>query len=484
MRDSCRPKAPFFSIAVPGIGCSASDPVEMRALAMAAESRHDWDDALACWERVVDRAVSSRAQRAEAFARIASFRDRVKPLNTAPARARPWPALAVVFRHVDVTWTADGVTQRFVSHVTEEDLADIHRRVDAFADYVFRFTDGVLRIDPDYLLIEEPLTQLQRIGPFRVPQELAVPLIERRLAGNPQRYEHTLVYTKFVSDDGQTTLRPPYVADTGGGGPGGASYMDYPFFPGHYQGQPGEIELHEFLHPVDMIFNDVLGYPDDVPRNPDQGSGDTVYRRPEGETGIVSLYAHLFRVRYTRLMWSELTQQAPSTFFWGGPNLSDWLLLGPFAAVSGEEALDQPFIDEPGAQPVEGGLLVGRHWTHVRSRGGVLDLADPLGPQPVGAVAYLATAQRICGSYTLHLGANGGVKAWLNGRLVQDTPRPARDFAFNQHGCDVSFKPGYVENLYLFKVQNTARGWRFQARVAGPAMAMPWGSAHVLPGAQ
>lgn len=472
------------AVIVPGAGSGLVAPAAQRSKALAAEERQDWNEALSCWERIIDRSVTTRAQRLEAFAHIARFRGRVAPLNTDPARARPWPTLVVVFRTVDFAWHAQDVrgTRHFMSSFSEADLRDVRRRVAAFADYVFTFTDGLLAIAPDYLVIEEPLTRLAGTGPFCVPPSIALPMIEKHLADKSKRYEHTLVYTKFLSNDGTTTLSAPYAADTGGGGPGGASYMDYPFFPGRYNGQPGEIELHEFLHPVDMIFNDVLGYPDDVPRNPDAGSGDAVYRRPEGEVGIVSLYEYLFRVRTTRLMWSELTQQEPDTFFWGGPNLSDWLLLGPFHAP-GKDALAYAFIAEEGVRPIEGATLAGQTWTHVRSRCGVLDLAAALGAQPVGTVAYLATNQRICGAYTLHLGSNGGVRVWLNDHLVADT-RHDRDFAFNLDAAAVAFRPGYVENTYLFKLQSTARGWKFQARVAGPALAMPWGSTHVLPGAE
>jgi hypothetical protein len=472
------------SFAIPGADAGLMNAEQARDKALAAEAKQDWDSALANWERVIDRCVSTRAQRLEAYEHIYSFRDKVKPLNTDPAKAKPWPTLVVVFKKVDFSW--DGGKNRFQSTVNESDMADIRKRVDAFAKYVFTFSDGTLNIVPDYLVVEEPLTHLEviqgAVPAFIASQATTVPMIVKGLEGNNKRFEHTLVYVKYVGDDGKA-INTPYQADTGGGGPGGASLMTYPLYPGSYNNQqPGEIELHEFLHPVDMIFNDVLGYPDTVVCSPDEGSSDNIYKAPAGEVGMVSLYEYLFRVRYTRLMWSELTQLEPKEFFWGGPNLSDWLVLGPFTAPEGKDPLDEAFINETGVQPAEGVECAGKRWTHVRSVGGVIDLSTVLGGQK-NAVAYLATNQRICGKYKLRMGSNGGLKAWLNGQPVH-TARGARDFAFNQDTADVTFLPDFVENPYLFKVQSSDKGWKFQARVSGANYEMPWGSRHILPGAK
>lgn len=470
---------------IPGADAGLTDAKEMREKALGAETKQDWTQALACWERVIDRSVSSREQRLEAYTHIYAFRDKVEPLNTDPSKAcKQWPTLVVVFKAVDFTW--DNGKSRFQSHVSEKDMADIRRRVSGFAKYVFTFSDGVLNIDPEYLVIDDPVTNLEVIPggtpSFICPQSVTMPLIMKNLKDKNKRYEHTLVYVKFVGDDDKP-INTPYQADTGGGGPGGASFMTYPLYPGGFGGaQPGEVELHEFLHPVDMIFNDVLGYPDTVACNPDQGSSDSIYKAPAGEVGMVSLYEYVFRVRYTRLMWSELTQLEPKEFFWGGPNLSDWVVLGPFTAPAGNDPIDEPFIDEAGTQPAEGAECAGKRWVHARSLGGVIDLAKLLGDQK-NAVAYLATSQRICGTYKLRTGSSGSLKAWLNGQLVQ-TAKGERDFAFNQDATDISFKPDYVENLYLFKVQNSGKGWKFQARASGPNLEMPWGSQHVLPGAK
>ena len=113
---------------------------------------------------------------------------------------------------------------------------------------------------------------------------------------------------------------------------------------------------------------------------------------------------------------------------------------------------------------------------------GVIDLETLLGEKN-SAVAYLATSQRISGLYALHMGSSGGLKAWVNGKLVH-TARGPRDFAFNQDKADITVKPGFDWNLYVFKVQNSGRGWKFQARVAGPDLGIPWGSQHALPGAK
>jgi len=468
-------------VKVPGADWGVTDPNEMREKALAAEAKQDWDSAMTYWERVIDRSVSSRAQRLEAYEHIVAFRSKVKPLNTDPAKAKPWPTLVVIFRTLNCSWEDHGQTKHFVSHVGKDDEEDIRHRVSEFARYVFTFTDGLLRIDPEFLIIDEPLVGTARGGSFSCPPSLTMPIVTKHLKDKDKAYEHTMVYVKFVGDDG-TRLGPPYIADTGGGGPGGASYMDYPFYPKEYSGQAGEVEFHEFLHPVDMMFNDVVGYPDGIVRNPDEGPGDRIYKRPQGEVGIVSLYEYIFRVRYTRLMWSELTQHEPKEFFWGGPNLCDWMVCGPFTAPEGKDSLDEAFVPEDKLAPREGEEVAGRRWVHARSMHGVIDLETLLGEKN-SAVAYLATSQRISGLYALHMGSSGGLKAWVNGKLVH-TARGARDFAFNQDKADITVKPGFDWNLYVFKVQNSGRGWKFQARVAGPDQGIPWGSQHALPGAK
>ena len=377
-------------VKVPGADWGVTDPTEMRDKALAAEAKQDWDSALTYWERVIDRSVSSRAQRLEAYEHIVAFRGKVKPLNTDPAKAKPWPTLVVIFKTLECSWDDHGQTKHFVSHVSKDDEDDIRHRVSEFARYVFTFTDGVINIVPEFLIIDEPLVGTPRAGAFSCPPRLTMPLVMKHLKDKNKTYDHTIGYAKFLGEDG-TRLRPPYGADTGGGGPGGASYTDCPFYPKKYSGQAGEVELHEFLHPVDMMFNDVVGYPDGIVRNPDQRSGDRIYMRPAGEVGLVSLYEYIFRVRYTRLMWSELTRQAPKEFFWGGPNLCDWMVCGPFTAPEGKDSLDQAFIAEDELAPKEGEELAGQRWVHARSVHGVIDLETLLGEKS-SAVAYLATS--------------------------------------------------------------------------------------------
>lgn len=480
--------AQMTGLKIPGADMGVTDPVEMREKGLAAEARQDWDSALTYWERVIDRSVSTRAQRDEASAHIHTFRDKVKPLNADPSKAKSWPTLVVIFKNIDVKW--DGGS--FKSTVNEKDMEDARMRVNAFAKAVFEFTDGTFRIDPEFLVIDEPLTTLDRSEPgpsFSCNREAEMKLIMKRLKnqddvrGTPKRYEHVLAYIKYVGNDG-VVINPPYQADTGGGGPGGASFMDCPWFPGYYKNiEPGEIELHEFLHPVHMIFNDIVCYPDGIAISPDWGGGrNTTWKQIPGEPGIMSLYKYMMRVRYTRLMWSEMTQIEPKEFFWGGPNHCDWVVLGPFTAPEGKDPLEQAFIDEEKIQPAEGAEAGGKTWVHARSLNGVLDLTKLLGDKP-NAVAYVAAQQKICGKYSLSMGSSGGLKAFLNGQLVHTAKGP-RDFAFNQDKVEIMFKPGFELNLYLFKVVNSGKGWKLQARTSGLDGGMPWGSEHELPGAK
>ena len=56
-------------------------------------------------------------------------------------------------------------------------------------------------------------------------------------------------------------------------------------------------------------------------------------------------------------------------------------------------------------------------------------------------------------------------------------------FAFNTLKTTLAFREGFSVNLHVFKVQKSEKGWKFQARVSGENLAMPWGAQHPLIGA-
>jgi hypothetical protein len=468
-------------VAVPGYDSGLQDPVDMRAKALAAESREDWNAALACWERVIDRLISSQAQLDEAFKHILDFRAKVKPLNSDPKKARAWRTLVVIFKTLNAqVETKAGNKEVFASRFTQQEIDDIHARVEGFCKYVFEYTDGILRIEPEYLVMEEPLKELKGQSPYTFPPEIVVPLIRSQIGDKP--FDHTMVYVKFRDDNGKG-LPAPFTAGTSGGdkGPNGSSIMEFPYWKtGGGPGAIGEVELHEWLHPVDMIFTDILGYPAGVTRNPDTYGQDPVFRKPAGK-GLITFYEYMMRCQTTRLMWSELAMREPEHVFWGGSNLKDWLVIGPFEA-KGKDAMDVDFVGEATLRPEEGAEAGGKKWIHSVSRNGMVDLAQVLG-NATDAVAYLATAVRSAGKRNVDMGSSGGMKAWANGQLIHGVGGK-REFKFNTDTVKMTLEPGFSWNLFVFKVQNVGGQWKFQARLRNQDGTQPWGARFALPSAE
>jgi hypothetical protein len=294
----------------------ALDPTELRAKAMAAEAAQDWAGALPTWERVIDRCASTEEQRVEARARIRELRPRVPP-NADPKKARSWKVLAAVYRHLKFSWTDDKQkTQEVHKTVSEADEKKIRKSLESFAGHVSRFSAGMLRLDIDVRVLDEPLTKLHGTGkgPFSPAPHLLIPSLEPLI--KDREVDTVMAYVKYNGDQGPA-VPAPFVAATFGSirEVKGAGFIMVPWhtnypFPGETD---GEMELHEWLHQVDWMFRHVLKYPDELVPSSDQGrfegenrpGGDTEYGRKKGETSWIRFYQHIMEDHVTRQMWSE-----------------------------------------------------------------------------------------------------------------------------------------------------------------------------------
>ena len=297
----------------------ALDPSACRTKALDAEKAQDWAPALEAWERVVDRCVSTEEQRVEARAHIKDLRPRV-PRNTDPQKARPWKTLVVVFRHLKFSWKDGDKTIEVHKTVSPADEKKIRTSLDCFARHVFQFSCGMLRIDPDIVVIEEPLTKLHGSGkgPFSPAPHLLRPFTDPLIKG--KHYDTVFAYVKFDKDQGPN-VPAPFVAATFASiaDVGGAGFVMVPWhtnypFPGETD---GEMELHEWLHQIDWMFRHVLHYPDELVPTSDGGrfegenrpGGDTEYGRKRTETTWIRFYQHIMEDHITRQMWSEATMR-------------------------------------------------------------------------------------------------------------------------------------------------------------------------------
>jgi len=305
-------------------GSKILDAAECRTKALDAEKTEDWAAALTAWERVIDRCPSTEAQLPEARAHIRSLRVKVSR-NADPEKARPWKVLAVIFRQLDFSWTdAQGKTIEVHKTVSADDEKKIRGSLDAFRQHVLRFSSGMLRLDVDIKVIDEPLTKLagQKDGkpPFSPAPHLLRPFIDPLIKDQP--YDTVMAYVKYNGDQGPA-VPAPFVAATFGSirDVNGAGFIMVPWhtnypFPGETD---GEMELHEWLHQIQWMFGHVLRYPEPVTQNPDGGrmegdkrpGGDTEYARKKSETTWIRFYQHIMEDHITRQMWSEATMRLP-----------------------------------------------------------------------------------------------------------------------------------------------------------------------------
>jgi hypothetical protein len=319
--DAERPKAPPFPFLLTDV--QSLDPAACRAKAMDAEKAGDAPAALLAWERVIDRCPSTEEQRVEARARIKDLRTRV-PRNADPAKARPWKTLVVIFRRLEFSWTDAKQNKVEVRKtVNESDEKKIRGSVEAFGAHVLDLSSGLLRVDADIRVVEEPLKTLhgKGAGPFTPAPHLLRPAIDPLIRDTA--YDTVIAYVKFNGDEGPN-VPAPFVAATFGSiaDVKGAGFIMVPWhtsypFPGEAN---GEMEIHEWLHQVDWMFTHVLHYPDPVVPSSDSGrmegenrpGGDPEYARKKTETSWMGLYRHIMEDHITRQMWWESAMRLPA----------------------------------------------------------------------------------------------------------------------------------------------------------------------------
>jgi len=295
------------------------DAAACRAKALAAEKAQDASAALETWERVIDRCASTEEQRVEARAHIMRLRPKV-PRNTDPQKARSWKILVVIFRHLDFSWKDGEKTIQVRKTVGPEDEKKIRTSVESFAKHVFHHSSGMLRIDADIAVVDEPLTKLHGSGkgPFCPAPHLLRWATDPLIKG--KHYDTVFSYVKFNGDKGPD-VPAPFIAATFAsiGDVGGAGFVNVPWrtnypLPGETD---GEMEVHEWLHQIDWMFRHVLHYPDELVPTSDAGrfegdnrpGGDPEYGRKQTETTWIRFYQHIMEDHITRQMWSEATMR-------------------------------------------------------------------------------------------------------------------------------------------------------------------------------
>ena len=294
------------------------DYAETEKAAREMEASEKFAEALILWERVLDRTNCTEEQRSTARERVKELRPKVK-INTDPDKAQKWNVLVLIYKEVRAEQTGqDGTVTQIHQVFTDKDFEQIGKSLGGFRDLVFEWSSGVLLTEFTFVFVEEPITQIRqgRGGGFPLRPQDIVPEFQK--VSGQRKFDTVMAYVKFRGSDGPTLTRPWTAAIYGRIAElGNAAYLMVPWGPDYpYRGELfGEMELHEWLHQIDDIVHQNLGYPRGTTRSSDDGrtvddsrtDGEQEYKRPPDCTTWTLFYKHLMTEHLTRQIWSELT---------------------------------------------------------------------------------------------------------------------------------------------------------------------------------
>ena len=300
------------------IPMALQDYKETHQQAISAEGKLEYAKAMTAWERVIDRTDCTEEERMEARAHLRTLRSHVAPANTDKSKAQPWRVLALLFRDVTFTWvTEKGVTNVAHKVMTDKDIKQIHKSLNAFGEHVFKLSSGVATMQVEIEIIEAPFAKCadKRSGFFITPGDIKTIVLERI---KDKSYFTIISYAKCNEGTGPDIPKPFTAAMYGRIAEfKNAGYMVVPWSTNYpYPGETdGEMETHEWLHQLYDVVQHNLGYPKGVMRSSDEGrgegdtreTGEAEYRRPKGVTTWIHFYEHLMQEHITRQMWTEMT---------------------------------------------------------------------------------------------------------------------------------------------------------------------------------
>ncbi|MBI5388262.1 MAG: hypothetical protein HZA90_26660 [Verrucomicrobia bacterium] len=458
-------------LAATDVTSTAAGPSQSQELKSAqdAEQAGDFETALLRYENLYDSTATDETTRVAMRAKFAELRPKVTA-NTDPQKAGVWKVRTFAFRELDFKWKDKKGTNHHAHHVYREDeIERLRRGMAGFAERVWKYTDGHLRIDWELKVIDKPLTKLDGEHSFWPGPDACMPHLSDLKPGDT---DTIMVFAKAWGDPkkGEVSEGVPEMLLGGALGALGeftkdATYIGFNWGSGAVENEPdGEPMLHEWLHSAQWALEDFQGYPrglmftsDGGKMEGDQG-GDLCYRRKKSEPSWMGFYQHLMRNHVTRRMWRELTTRRPPENVWMKTYCRRFLVLGPFeAAGKPVMGLDYSFIDEASGSIAPGAKVGANEWRPVSAPTRTLDLTQPFGSKDnhLGYVAVRARSETTQAAQ-LRIGSDDGCKVWHNGKLVVFTAE-TRGAEPDQNIVDVSLAKG--DNLFLMKVANGVGGW-------------------------
>jgi len=422
----------------------AATPIDAKAereAAAKAERAGDWDAALLHYENVYDSTPCTPEEYVALRRKFEQLQPKVKA-NDDPAKAAVYHIRAFAFRTLHV-----GDRKNTYN---EKQLKDIDKVNAAWADEVWKASRGQCRLDWKTTVIDEPLTQFAGCpSPYD-----CIPYLT---ALKPGEADYVTCYT--LSNGFACSCW----ADTYGSVCKGAAYGG--FNDGGDGGTCGnaEVQVHEWIHALEMTLEWHQLYPDAIFPNADAGGdcGPKCWQPKPGEGGLYNWYRHILSVHLTRKMWREVSLTRPSENVWLAPlKLCPRLAtLGPFDGNGKDKnGFDTAFINESNFKPALGKAEGGRTWRVANRVGFFLNLAGVYYPveRQVAYAAVVAQSPKARAAQ-VRIGAASACKAWHNGKQIVSAPT-WRGCGRDQDKADVQLVKG--DNLFVIKVINSgSKDW-------------------------
>jgi hypothetical protein len=407
-----------------------------REAAAKAEQAGDWDAALLHYENVYDSTPCTPEEYVQLRRKFEELHPKVKP-NSDPGKAGVYHVRSFAFRTLHV-----GDRK---STYNEKQLKDFEKVHAAWADEVWKASSGQCRLDWKAVVIDKPLT---RFDGFPSPYD-CIPYFD---ALKPGEADYVTAYTLSSGFDwscwggtmGSVCKGAAYGGfnDAGDGGTCGNA----------------EVQIHEWIHGLEMTLKWHQMYPDAIFPNPDAGGncGPKCWQPKPNQGSLYDWYRHILSTHLTRKMWRELSLTRPGDSPWLAPLklCPKFATLGPFDGNGkNKNGFDVAFIDESKFRPALGEQQGGRTWRAADRSGFFLNLAGVYYPME-RQVAYAAVIARApqARAAQVRLGAASACKAWHNGKQIVSNPN-WRGCGHDQDKVGVQLVKG--DNLFVVKVVNS-----------------------------
>jgi hypothetical protein len=422
----------------------AATPVDAKAertAAAAAEQAGDWDGALLHYENIYDSTVCTPEEYVQLRRKFEQLQPKVKP-NTDPAKAAVYHVRSFAFRTLQV-----GERKNTYNEKQLNDFKQHHR---AWADEVWKASQGQCRLDWKAHIIDKPLT---RYDGFPSP-DACMPYFDALQPGEADYVTAYALATGFNWSCWGGTIGSVCKGASFGGfndaGDGGTCGN-------------AEVQIHEWMHGLEMTLKWHHLYPDATFPNPDSGCkcGPQCWQPQPGHEGLYDWYRHILTVHLTRKMWHIMSLTRPEENPWLAELklCPQFATLGPFDGTGMDKnGFDTAFINESELQPIPGKQEGGRTWRASHRVGLFMNLAGVYYPmeRQVAYVAVCAKVPAACAAQ-VRIGAASACKAWHNGKQIVNSP-VWRAHRLDQNKTDIQLVQG--DNLFVIKVVNSgAKDW-------------------------